>query len=68
MLFSFYHVKPEFLPHYASELHQCGYQFWKGYPSSIAVICECLLEDGIDLRNAAPGAAEGRPPSDWPAL
>ena len=56
VLFSLYHMKPEFLPYYASELHQRGYLFWQGYPSSIALICEYLLENGIDLRTAAPGA------------
>jgi phenylacetate-CoA ligase len=56
VLFSLYHMKPEFLPYYASELRQRGYLFWQGYPSSIALICEYLLEYGIDLRTAAPGA------------
>ena len=56
VLFSPYHMKPEFLAFYASELNQRGYLFWQGYPSSIALICEYLLENGIDLRTAAPGA------------
>ena len=56
VLFSLYHMKPEFLPYYAGELRQRGYLFWQGYPSSIALVCEYLLEHGIDLRTAAPGA------------
>jgi len=56
VLFSLYHMKPEFLPHYADELRQRGYLFWQGYPSSIALVCEYLLENGIELRTAAPGA------------
>jgi phenylacetate-CoA ligase len=56
VLFSLDHMKPEFLSFYASELNQRGYLFWQGHPSSIALICEYLLENGIDLRTAAPGA------------
>lgn len=56
VLFSLYHMKPEFLPHYADELRQRGYLFWQGYPSSIALVSEYLLENGIELRTAAPGA------------
>jgi len=56
VLFSLYHMKREYLQYYAAELRQRGYQFWQGYPSSIALICEYLLENGIELRTAAPEA------------
>lgn len=56
VLFSLYHMKPEFLPYYAAELRQRGYLFWQGYPSSIALVCEYLLENGVSLGTAAPGA------------
>jgi phenylacetate-CoA ligase len=56
VLFSLYHMKPEFLPFYAEELRQRGYQFWQGYPSSIAMVCEYLLANRIELGTAAPGA------------
>ena len=56
VLFSLYHMKPELLPYYAAALSRKGYLFWQGYPSSIALICEHLLEHGIELGTAAPGA------------
>ncbi len=55
-LFSLYHMKPEFLRFYAEELSKPGYAFWQGYPSSISLLCEYLLENGITLGNAAPRA------------
>ncbi len=57
MLFSLYHMTPRFLEHYARELSRPGrYRFWQGYPSSIGMICQYLLDRGIDLGVAAPKA------------
>jgi len=55
-LFSLYHMKPEFLRFYAEELSKPGYAFWQGYPSSISLLCEYLLEGRYDLGEASPRA------------
>jgi phenylacetate-CoA ligase len=56
MLFSLYHMTPAHLDAYAEELGRPGYRFWQGYPSSIALLASHLLERGISLGAAAPGA------------
>ncbi len=56
MLFSLYHMKPELLGHFAQELRRPGYRFWQGYPSSIVLVCQYLLDRGIGLGEAAPQA------------
>ncbi|MGH0034426.1 MAG: Gfo/Idh/MocA family oxidoreductase [Myxococcota bacterium] len=55
-LFSLYHMKPEFLRYYAEELSKPGYTFWQGYPSSISLLCEYLVEARYELGSAAPRA------------
>jgi phenylacetate-CoA ligase len=54
MLFSLYHMTPQNLESYAAELARPGYHFWQGYPSSIGLISEHLIDRGIDLGVAAP--------------
>ena len=56
MLFSLYHMTPRNLAAYAEELQRPGYHFWQGYPSSIALVCQYLIDAGITLGNAAPRA------------
>jgi phenylacetate-CoA ligase len=56
MLFSLYHMKPEFLRHYAEELVRSRYRFWQGYPSSIGLIAQHLIDHEIDLGDAGPRA------------
>lgn len=56
MLFSLYHMKPEYLDAYVSELKKPGYRFWQGYPSSIALVCQHLSGRGETLGEAAPHA------------
>ena len=53
MLFSLYHLTPENLPVYVNEL-QSGYSFWQGYPSSIGLIAQNMLDRGVELGDAAP--------------
>ncbi len=55
MLLSLYHMAPANLKDYAAELARPGYRFWQGYPSSIALVCEHLLDAGVELGDAAPG-------------
>ncbi len=55
MLFSLYHMGSEHLPAYVEALRR-GYRFWQGYPSSIGIIAQYLLETGTDLGPAAPHA------------
>jgi phenylacetate-CoA ligase len=54
MLFSLYHMKPEFLDHYARELVRGRYRFWQGYPSSIGLIAQHLIDNDVELGAAAP--------------
>jgi len=54
MLFSLYHMTPENLRHYAAALGSGRYRFWQGYPSSIGLICQYLLDNGIELGSFAP--------------
>jgi phenylacetate-CoA ligase len=54
MLFSLYHMKPEFLDHYARELIRGRYRFWQGYPSSIGLISQHLVDQDLELGEAAP--------------
>lgn len=56
MLFSLYHLTPHFLPAFIEELTKSRYSFWQGYPSSIALVAEQLLEQNIDLGAARPRA------------
>jgi phenylacetate-CoA ligase len=56
MLFSLYHMKPEFLHHYANELVRGRYRFWQGYPSSIGLIAQHLIDHAVGLEGAAPSA------------
>jgi len=56
LLLSLYHMTPGNLAAYAQALAQPGYEFWQGYPSSIALVCDYLLERGVALAGAAPRA------------
>ena len=55
-LFSLYHMSPKHLIDYARELMRPGYQFWQGYPSSIALVAHYLLDHDLELGAAAPKA------------
>jgi len=44
------------LAHYAAELLRPGYAFWQGYPSSIALLSQYLLDWHGELGTAAPRA------------
>ena len=54
MLFSIYHLTPEHLPAYVSELQRGSYRFWQGYPSAIALVAEAMNEAGLELGRGAP--------------
>jgi len=56
VLFSLYHMSEKFLEHYATELMRSGYVFWQGYPSSIGLLSEYMLDRGLHLGEAAPRA------------
>jgi phenylacetate-CoA ligase len=56
VLFSIYHLTPEHLAAYAEELRRPGYRFWQGYPSALALVCGWLVDEGIELGDAAPRA------------
>jgi len=56
MLFSLYHMSPHNLRAYAEELQRPGYHFWQGYPSSIGLVCQHLVDAGVSLGPAAPRA------------
>ncbi len=51
MLFSLYHMTPDNLGHYAAELARGGYAFWQGYPSSLGLVSQTILDRGIELRD-----------------
>ena len=53
MMFSLYHMSPENLPAYVKEL-QSGFEFWQGYPSSMGLISQLIVEQGVDLGDAGP--------------
>ena len=55
MLFSLYHMGVDHLPAYVEAL-RAGYSFWQGYPSSIGIIADHLLDQGIELGPATPQA------------
>jgi len=54
MLFSLYHMKEATLAAYTRELQRPGYEFWQGYPSSLGLVSQYLLDTGSALGEAAP--------------
>jgi len=56
MLFSLYHMTPENLAAYVHELARPGYCFWQGYPSSLGLVAQHMLDTGVRLGSAAPRA------------
>ncbi len=49
ILFSGYHLRPENLAAYVDRIVHSGVRWIHGYPSHLAIIASCLLENGIDL-------------------
>lgn len=53
MLFSLYHMSLDNLAAYVDELRE-GFAFWQGYPSSMGLISQAIVEQNIDLGDARP--------------
>ncbi len=49
-LFSIFHFREDYLPHYIEELKNGGYEFIVGYPSAITVISNYILSVGEEIR------------------
>ncbi len=48
-LFSLYHMTPENLPHYVESIHQAPARYAEGYPSSLYLVAQALLDAGRPL-------------------
>ena len=56
MIFSLYHMNEQNLASYAKEVRRTNYVFWQGYPSSIALLCDYLIRNDLDLGASRPRA------------
>ncbi|RMF75656.1 MAG: phenylacetate--CoA ligase family protein [Acidobacteria bacterium] len=53
LIFSSYHMSPEAMPHYARALERFTPDLIHGYPSSIALVAQAVLDEGLAIRPKA---------------